>query len=75
MKCYSILENEGSALTISIMVSGTKNEKKNSLCALRFGVKYSADTLQKLNPEMDGNSQGLWSGSTWLFEHYGMFLC
>lgn len=33
-----------------------KNEKKNSLCALRFGVKYSADTLQKLNPEMDGNS-------------------
>lgn len=57
------------------MVSGTKNEKKNSLCALRFGVKYSADTLQKLNPEMDGNSQGLWSGSTWLFEHYGMFLC
>lgn len=74
MKCYLILENEGSALTISIMVSGTKNEK-NSLCALRFGVKYSADTLQKLNPEMDENSQGLWSGSTWLFLHYGMFLC
>lgn len=56
MKCYPILENEGSALTISIMVSGTKMKKKNSLCALRFGVKYSADTLQKLNPEMDGNS-------------------
>lgn len=56
--------------------NGLWNKKwKTSLCALRFGVKYSADTLQKLSPEMDGNSQGLWSGSTWLFLHYGMFLC